>query len=59
MRRNIFYFTLQSNQFERNRKKKTFPIVKSIKFYSFDFKAIVTEKSSVTFCENMVRRKEM
>ena len=44
MRRNIFYFTFQSNQFERNMKWKSFSIVKSIKFYSFDVIAIVTKK---------------
>ena len=44
MRRNIFYFTFQSNQFERNMKKKSFSIVKSIKFYSFGVKAVVTKK---------------
>ena len=37
---------------------KSFSIVKSIKFYSFDVKAIVTKKSRVTFCEK-VRRNEM
>ena len=31
MRRNIFYFTFQSNQFERKMKQKSFSIVKSIK----------------------------
>ena len=44
MKRNIFYFMFQSNQFERNMKKKIFSIVKSIEFYSFDVKAIVTKK---------------
>ena len=45
MRKNI------SNQFERNLKLKHFSIVKSIEFYSFDVKAIVTKKLRVAFCD--------
>ena len=37
--------------FRRNMKQKKFPIVKYIKFYSFDVKAIATKQSHVTFCE--------
>ena len=44
MRGNIFYFTFQSNQPERNMKQKSFSVVKSITFDSFDVKAIVTKK---------------
>ena len=58
MRTNIFYFTFQSNQFERNTKQKCSSIVKSIKFYSFDVKAII-KKSRTAFREHIVRRNEM
>ena len=44
MRRSIFYFTFQSNQFEGNMKSKSFSIVQSIKLYGFDVKAIVAKK---------------
>ena len=57
MRRNIFYFTFQSNQFERNIKKKSFSIVQSIKVFSLTSKLLLQKKSLVTFCEN--RRKAM
>ena len=50
MRRNIFYFTFQSNQFERNMKKKKFFDVQSIKVFSFDVKAIATKKVA---CNNL------
>ena len=36
-----------------------FSIAKSIEFYSFDVKTIVTKKSPVAFCENIHRSKEM
>ena len=40
-------------------KWKSFSIVKSIKFHSFDVKAIITKKSRTAFCEKLVRRKEI
>ena len=46
MRRNIFYLISRFNQtsLKEIRNKKNFTIVQSIKFYSFDVKAIVTKK---------------
>ena len=45
--------------FRRNMKQKSFPIVKSIKFYSFDVKAIATKQSRVTFCENSQKKRNV
>ena len=53
MRRNIFYFTFQSNPFKRNTKQKCFSIVKSIKFYSFDVKAFI-KKVAYSIPEHIV-----
>ena len=46
MRRNIFYLISRFNQTSLKEiwNKKNFTIVQSIKFYSFDVKAIVTKK---------------
>ena len=56
MRRNIFYFTFQSNQFERNMKKKSFSMCNLLKFSVLTSKLLLQKESLVTICENSPKK---
>ena len=54
-----FLFHVSTKPVWKKHEIKSFSIVQSIKFCTFDVKAIVTKKSRVTFCEKSQKKRNM